>query len=286
MKRIYIVSLFAALLCMVTACNNDEDGIKPSNISNLRAISEEGRIILKWDVPADSALFYVQVTYQSPTGEVYKKNTSVYQDVLLIDGLLAKDGEYTFNVCPISTTNTLGEVQIIKATALPVQPVLTKKTEKIDLAVDNVSSNKPDPEQGDIAALVNGSDKDFFHSDWHNPGTEPHYIDIALPKPVEVFEIKSWYRGGSFGQCPLEITVLGSNDKNNWIEIGEMSDNGSGKTTYTTPVLGEEGKQYNYIRYRADLTSDNNVYFALAEMEIYKVWYDIYDPEGIYHPEE
>lgn len=286
MKKIYIVNLLAVLLCVVTACNNDEEGILPSSISNLRAISEEGKIILGWDVPADSALFYVQVAYQAPSGEMCKKNVSVSQDTLLIDNLLAKDGEYTFNVFPVSVTNTKGELQVIKATALPVQPILTKKTEKIELAVENVSCNNPELSEGPIENLVNGNYSDFFHTSWHNPGIEPHYIDITLPQAVDFFEIKTWYRGGSYGQCPTEITVLGSNDKNNWEKIGEMNDDGSGKSTYTTPVLGEENKTYTHIRYRADVTFGNSVYFALAEMEIYKVWFDIYDPEGIYHPEE
>lgn len=286
MKKTYILGLFLALMCVVYACSDDKDGINPSEISNLTAEPVEGGIILKWEVPADSNYMYVRASYQHPvTGKKMKRNASVYVDTLLVSGLLAKDGEYLFSLSSVSITDNSSKATTIAATCLPVQPTITKNSDKILLAADNVSTNKQEASEGPIANLVNGDYTDFFHSSWNNPGTEPHYIDIALPNPVELFEIKSWYRNGGYGQCPTEITVLGSNDGSSWEFIAELEDDGSGKSTYTTPVLGEEGKSYSYIRYRADKTSGNNVYFALAEMEVYKISYDIYDPEGIYQPE-
>lgn len=288
MKKLYIIGAFMALMGAMSACTKDADGVAPSKIADLTAEPREGAVILRWNVPVDSAYMYVRVEYQNhQTGKMMARNVSVYQDTLLVDGLLNKDGAYTFDVYSISVDNVRSEVNQITATALPVQPKLTKVTEKIDMTADNVSTNAQEPSEGPIANLVDGNYKNFFHSKWSSPvPPAPHYIDIALPKPVEKFEIKTWYRGGSFGQCPTEITVLGSNDANTWEVIGEMSDTGVGKSTYTTPVLGEEGKPYTYIRYRADVTSGNSVYFALAEMEISKVRFDIYDPEGIYRPEE
>ena len=112
------------------------------------------------------------------------------------------------------------------------------------------------------------------------------YIDITLPSPVEQFKIQTYYRGGKYGQCPVEITVLGSNDGEQWNKIAEIEDEGKGGASYTTPTLGTEGQPYSYIRYRADETSGNAVYFALAELEFYTVRTEIYDPEGIYRPED
>jgi len=289
MKKIYIVGLCMAFMFVMNACNDDTKGVIPSEIGSLIAEPCEGGVILKWEVPSDSSLVYVRVEYQHPvTGKRMQRNASVYQDTLLVDGLLAKDGEYMFNVSSVSLSETTSKVQTVSSTALPVQPVRTKVTDKIPLPGENMYCNKPDPDEGkNIGLLVDGSTSNYFHTDWHNPGTEPHYIDITLPDPIETtFEIKTSYRNGRYGQCPVEITILGSNDGSNWEIIAELEDDGAGKTSYTTPLLGEEGMSYSYLRYRADKTSGDNIYFALAEMEINAVHYEIYDPEGIYHPEE
>ena len=105
----YIYFFVSAMLALTFgACNNGEDDmIMPSSITNLTAEPCEGGIVLNWDVPADSCLSYVRVSYMNPrTGQYIRKNSSVYKDTLLIDGLLAKDGEYTFEVVPVSSTET------------------------------------------------------------------------------------------------------------------------------------------------------------------------------------
>lgn len=288
MKKIYILGICMAFMFTMNACNEDAEGVVPSEINGLTAEPCEGGVILRWDVPSDSSLVYVKVEYQHPvTGKKMRRNASVYQDTLLVDGLLAKDGEYKFNVSSVSFSETPSKVQTISSTALPVQPTITKVTDKIPLTGENLYCNKPDPDEGkDIGFLVDGSTSNFFHTDWHNAGTTPHYIDITLPDPVETFEIKTSYRNGKYGQCPIEITVLGSNDGSSWETIAELEDDGSGKSSYTTPVLGQEGTTYSFLRYRADRTSDDKVFFALAEMEVSTIRYEIYDPEGIYQPEE
>lgn len=289
MKNIYILSIFMALMGLMGACNDDVDGVIPSDIDNLTAEACEGGVILRWDVPTDSSYLYVRVDYRHPsTGEKMRRNASVFQDSLLVNGLFAKDGEYTFNVCPVSTTQTQGEVHSVSCTALPVQPTVEKQTKEILLSADNLSTNAQEPTEGPIANLVNGNYTDFFHTAWSTGKPAPHYVDIALPEPVDVFEIVTWYRGGSRGGvAPQFITILASNDGNTWEKIGEILDDGNGpaKDKFTSPVLGNEGKTYSHLRYRVDETVGGNDYFALAEMKINKVWYDIYDPEGIYQPE-
>lgn len=288
MKKIYILGICMAFMFIMNACNEDAEGVIPSDISGLIAEPCEGGVVLKWDVPSDSSFLYVKVEYQHPvTGKKMQRNASVYQDTLLVDGLLAKDGEYMFNVASVSLSETASRVQTIAATALPVQPRITRVADKVPLTRESMYCNNPDPEQGkDIGLLVDGSTSNFFHTNWHNTGTEPHYIEMTLNNPIETFEIRSWYRGGQYGQCPIEITVLGSNDGSNWETIAELEDDGSGGSSYTTPLLGKEGTTYSYLRYRADRTSDDNIYFALAEMEVSTVRYELYDPEGIYQPEE
>lgn len=290
MKKIYLLTACVVSLAMMSACNDDEEGdIKmPSAISNLTAEPREGAVMLRWDVPADSALMYVEVSYQSAnTGKVMKRNSSLWCDSLLVDGLLAKDGEYTFNATPMSDTYTRGETVSCTATAEQVQPVVEEKSKLITLTAENLYCNKPDAEEGkDIGMLVNGNYEDYFHTDWHNPGTKPHYIDITLPEPVETFKICTYYRGGTPGNNPELITVSGSNDGETWETIAELEDTEEGGNQFMTEILGTAGKEYSHIRYCADRTSNNQVFFALAELELYKITYEVYDPEGIYNPSE
>lgn len=290
MKKKYFFMACLATIFMVSACNDDDDNaaVLPSAISNLTATPLEGVVLLEWEVPVDSNLFYVQIDYTHPvTGKRVNKNASVFCDTMLIEGMLAKDGEYTFHATPVSSTQDVGERLEVRASALPVQPVVKEITDKVLLGKDNLLCNKPDPDEGKyIEYLVDGNYTNFFHTDWHDAGTVPHYIDITLPSPVEQFKIQTYYRGGKYGQCPVEITVLGSNDGEQWNKIAEIEDEGKGGASYTTPTLGTEGQPYSYIRYRADETSGNAVYFALAELEFYTVRTEIYDPEGIYRPED
>lgn len=290
MKKKYFFMACLAAIFMVSACNDDDDNatVLPSAISNLTATPLEGGVLLEWEVPVDSNLFYVQVDYTHPvTGKRINKNASVFCDTMLIEGMLAKDGEYTFHAIPVSLTQDVGEKLEVKASALPVQPVVKEITDKVLLGKDNLFCNKPDPDEGKyIEYLVDGNYTNFFHTDWHDAGTVPHYIDITLLSPVEQFKIQTYYRGGKYGQCPVEITVLGSNDGEQWDEIANMEDDGKGGSSYTTPTLGTEGKPYSRIRYRADETFGNSVFFSLAELEFYTVKTEIYDPEGIYQPED
>jgi len=290
MKKKYFFMACLAAIFMVSACNDDDDNatVLPSAISNLTATPLEGGVLLEWEVPVDSNLFYVQVDYTHPvTGKRINKNASVFCDTMLIEGMLAKDGEYTFHAIPVSLTQDVGEKLEVKASALPVQPVVKEITDKVLLEKSNLFCNKPDPDEGKyIEYLVDGNYTNFFHTDWHDAGTVPHYIDITLLSPVEQFKIQTYYRGGKYGQCPVEITVLGSNDGEQWDEIANMEDDGKGGSSYTTPTLGTEGKPYSRIRYRADETFGNSVFFSLAELEFYTVKTEIYDPEGIYQPED
>lgn len=291
MKRIYsIIGIMMLVLCVLTACNEDTP-VVPGNIANLRAEAREGSVWLNWEVPTDSSYLYIRLNYQHPvTGEKFTQNLSVYVDTVLIKGMLAKDGEYTFTLQTVSVTDDVNsEVNTIQCRALPVQPTVAKKTEKVELTVDNVSTNAQQPSEGPIADLIDGNPKTYFHSKWSPPvPAAPHWIDIALPEPLEKFEFLTWYRGGQAGgNSPSVITLLGSNDNATWEDIATVTDNHSlpKDKPFVSPVMECE-KTYKYIRYRCDDTPDKNIYFHLGEMQINKVWYDIYDPEGIYKPEE
>ena len=74
-----------------------------------------------------------------------------------------KDGEYTFHATPVSSTQDVGERLEVRASALPVQPVVKEITDKVLLGKDNLLCNKPDPDEGKyIEYLVDGNYTNFF----------------------------------------------------------------------------------------------------------------------------
>ena len=68
MKKKYFFMACLAAIFMVSACNDDDDkaAVLPSAISNLTATPLEGGVLLEWEVPVDSNLFYVQIDYTHP----------------------------------------------------------------------------------------------------------------------------------------------------------------------------------------------------------------------------
>ena len=277
MKKLYLICLLTSLLW---ACNNDETGVIPSSVGELSAEQLEGAICLRWKVPADSNYLYARIQYTNPrNSELVTKNVSVYSDSLLIDGLLAKDGEYHFMLQTVNGDGTVGTEKLqITSRALPVQAVTTKYSEKIDLEVENLSDNCADQNEGILANLIDGKLDNFFHSDWHKVVPFPQWIEIRLPEAVDCFEYKTWNARSK--QNPEEVKIYGSNDGNNWTELyhttAVLPDGASAK--YESEVI-RCSESYSRIRYSV-LKSYGNEWFNLAEFEFSKVWYDIYDPEN------
>ena len=67
MKKKYFFMACLAAIFMVSACNDDDDkaAVLPSAISNLTATPLEGGVLLEWEVPVDSNLFYTDRLYSS-----------------------------------------------------------------------------------------------------------------------------------------------------------------------------------------------------------------------------
>ena len=93
MKKIFFHGMFSHHIygiCFVTTMMTMQI-VLPSAISNLTATPLEGGVLLEWEVPVDSNLFYVQIDYTHPvTGKRVNKNASVFCDTMLIEGMLAK----------------------------------------------------------------------------------------------------------------------------------------------------------------------------------------------------
>lgn len=269
-------------MLIFAACSDDAKIINPSTISQLRAESREGAILLKWEVPVDSNYHYIRLNaFRVKDNHSFSRNISVYTDSILITNLLARHGEYHFELHTISSTDTHNPiVNEISCTALPVKPVETKYSRKLELIEGQLSSNAQEKTEGPISNLVDGNLDSFFHSSWSESIPAPHWIDIALEEPIENFEFKTWNRKGSGSGNAEIITMLGSNDGLNWTELTTLWKDipSGGGAKYESPVINC-GQPYSYIRYRADACYGHD-WFNMGELELYNVWYDIYDPEN------
>ncbi|MBQ8694966.1 MAG: discoidin domain-containing protein [Bacteroidaceae bacterium] len=135
-------------------------------------------------------------------------------------------------------------------------------------------------DEGVIDYLIDGDNNTFFHTTWQNgsyatDGTKD-YLEVDLGEGESatniVFDFVTRHNGST--DFPASVTILGSNDKSEYEEVGTISFGlpvGNTKS-YTSPAFGN-GKSYRYIRFRVNSTSRGNAsvpYFHLAEFNLYK----------------
>lgn len=184
-------------------------------------------------------------------------------------------------VDPLQYSKMQFEAAYVKAETLLDRAYKTTET-KVTLQVDDENAdnylwcNVPDPSEGDIKYLIDGSNGtygqgDFFHSSWHASLTAPlHYlqVDMGEGKSIEDFYIAYHTRNyGGGADFPKEIQVMGSNEKDaNFVEIANITSGlpQSANTSYKSSLI-RSIKSYRYIRFniRAPRT-----YWHMAEFEL------------------
>ena len=77
----------------------------------MKAEAREGAIMLRWDLPKDSDFLFVKIEYFNirQQKEVVC-NKSIYADSLLVDGLLARDGEYHFKLTAVNEAGVTSHI--------------------------------------------------------------------------------------------------------------------------------------------------------------------------------
>ena len=129
-------------------------------------------------------------------------------------------------------------------------------------------TNNPEESEGPITALVDGNTSNFFHTNWHGGGEEPHYIEVDLGAGNELSEFMFKYttRPSVANDYPDAIQVLGSNDKSSYKEIYNVNSGlpqSSGKEWKSTLVSSQTA--YRYLRF---VVSAERTYWHMAEFDI------------------
>ena len=140
------------------------------------------------------------------------------------------------------------------------------------------ANTKAPGDEGVIDYLIDGDNNTFFHTNWNSYATDgtKDYLEVDLGEGNSVknlvFDYVTRHNGST--DFPTSVTILGSNDKSEYEEVGTISFGlpvGNTKS-YTSPAFGN-GKSYRYIRFRVNSTSRGNAsipYFHLAEFNLYK----------------
>ena len=156
-----------------------------------------------------------------------------------------------------------------------------RETEIIPISGNQLSSNANDWQEGQhIEYLVDENPNTFWHSDWHNLVHETHYIQVDFDEPV----------GGNIGLYVLRrrepnnhvtlMGVLGSNNKTQWDDLGEIKlGNASYGEEFTSDPISLGDKTYNSLRFTILANTNGNTFGHFAEF--HPIHVTVYGPSYI-----
>lgn len=257
--------------------------VPPEGIINPTATPGAGFIKLKWEMPVNvnfttlKVFYFDPVTKEDKVLEINDNTTALF----IVENTFNCAGEYEFTIKTYGPTGMETE-----------QPATVKGTSNesvikasIPLTVDMLSANATEPNEGSLAALVDGDVNTFYHTLWSgtSPGAQPHYLQIdmsELPLQSLRFEYDGRHNGNGAGDVK-RVGIWGSDNGNTWTLMG--------KENYTLP--GGRGqhaepnenvkanKSYKYIRFTPEARRDadpidpsgSNGWWNMADIYLYKI---------------
>ena len=288
MKKIFYIPLVLALALTTFACSDDEAGeVACTDIVNLASEGLPGAIKLSWDYPeGENTIRYIAIRYNDPqTSEHILRTVSVYTDTLLIENTREKDGEYTFQVQPFSTTFTPGAVHSVSATSqrAPIQEEyasteLTLTPDDID--IPGIYGSNP-------ASLFDGDNSTFVNFDYSSASRGiVRYYDIHYPVQQQFLKFSYINRNHPSAKFPARIECyVKAQEADEWVLIATLTQEEDGLPTDPLDTfISKEYRapfEFNYFRFRVPAvhTGDQIMNFSFAEFRVYDVQYSYFDPE-------
>lgn len=292
MKQIQYLLILLGSILLLSACKDDDDnGIRPSTITDVKTFALPGEIRITWTRVEPITFEYLKISYYD---ELTEKNVirlaSRYADAIVIPNTRKKFGTYEFSIQPYSVTDTGGDIIAVSGTS-GAAPKTISVADVVDLTLDGgkLYTDAQEPSEGPIADLVDGNNNTYFHAAWSvNKGPMPHYIVADLGKMVKGFRFKYVTRNhGSSGNHPKKLNVYVSKtfdgstyDVTDLKLVAELDDlpNGASQNYSSEDYIIDEG--YQYIWFQIKETHAGTKYFALAELGISELELKIIDPEA------
>lgn len=287
----YMMMGALALTMGFTSCSDDDDAVVPTvDLASMNFTHEpgEGEITLKWNLPGENPGFmYILMEYTDPRDKVTHKQTiSPYTDELVIPNTRARYGaNYSFKFTPYSETGTPGTSFVLENCKSNAAPATTT-VERIPINIQGYSTNAQDPVEGPLNEMFDGNRGTFFHSSWHEPSPDNHWVTVDLGEAVTRLEIVTVNRNGG-GSNPSQVKLYKvesleqeDTDIDNPIYSYEHKNRGSGgEFQQMCPMQTEpEFKEpVRFLRYSA--VGGNTKFWHLAEFAVNKIVLHVYNPE-------
>ena len=276
-----LLGVFAA-----SCSSNDETSIIPTDITNLRAESTPGRIVLRWDTPADaSTIEYIQVNYYDHRSKMDSKRlASIYADSIEIPDTRKRYGTYDFVVKTVSPSGAFGTEHEISYTSEAAQKTW-KNPSQYPLAASMFSSNAQEPTEGPVSSLVDYDNaSSFFHTAWSQDIPGPHTLTISFPETIDK-AFYFWYSPRNNGNNkPTNFDLMGSmtGNEDDWFLIKNFTKEADGLPTtstgtYTSPVLYGDETPFKYLKMVVNATNNGSVFWTMGKFKFYT--YEAIDPE-------
>ena len=280
-----------ALAIGFTSCNDDDDVVVPTaDLASFNFTHEpgEGEITLKWNVTPETAGFmYMKMVYTDPRDKVTRTVTiSPYTTEIVIPNTRARYGaNYSFTFTPYSETDTPGtSFTLDNCRSNPAAATTT--VERIPLAILNYSTNAQEQTEGPLKDMFDNNTSTFFHSSWHEPSPENHWVTVELAEAVDRIEIVTVNRnnGGAHPSLVKLYNVASLNQEETDLEnpiyqYEHKNRAASGEFQQMCPIQSEPAfkEPVKFLRYLAK--GGGNKFWHLAEFSVKKVVLHKYDPE-------
>ena len=202
----------------------------------------------------------------------------------------AADKEYDafrFNVLSTNSGTdffTYSEFQLFQTQVNGPKPRVVKH-QFIEQASQIWSDNK-EPSEGSYAALLDGKNDTFFHSNWSTNGGnngKEHNLMFKFDNPEQVKDFKFAYQArltsGQFNNRPTEIDIYGGTPEGNgfkWEKIKTEVATGNYNTHRVNGIGGYSGildihasKPFSAFKFVVNKTNDNKKFFTYGEISLY-----------------
>ncbi len=142
-------------------------------------------------------------------------------------------------------------------------------------AVEQLSSPFTETSEGSIEALIDGDANTFWHSDWHNNFTEPHYLQVEIVDNDVTAAVMRFTRRNNSGNQIIDWAVYGCDDFDATQEECEhLADLNTPVSSFTETLTSDifETKGHKYIRYYFVRTTGSKtpVFAHMAELQMFR----------------
>ena len=129
------------------------------------------------------------------------------------------------------------------------------------------SSNAKEPSEGSFGALIDGEYTSFFHSAYSVSVDGAHYLQAEVNEPVKDFFFYFKKRSHNNNNRPTDVTVLGSNDGQEFKEITTINTGfptDAADLDYASAVINAS-EAYKHFRFVVNQTNSGSVFFTFSE---------------------